>query len=218
MHLWIFNHRSTRRSDGLHHFILCFPDWTYLGLVGKADSPPIVFTPALWSGWLLPVGFFFYAVYFKHFGLLEKNWGHHSVLEGSSFNFWCPIFLRRFRSCWLCKFSLTILSAKAAEFFPTPDLLRGLRYCCRVADIHTLICWRSIWYLIFPQKVPCFLGAPNILGGTVPRLQAMSWEFLSLNYYFVLQRQTFLFGYLPCNRINLVPVFPLFSVKKERIK
>ena len=54
MHLWIFNHCSTRRSDVLHHLILRLSARTYSGLVGKADYPLVKFIPTFWCGWNLP--------------------------------------------------------------------------------------------------------------------------------------------------------------------
>ena len=58
MNLCILNHRSTHCLGGLHHLILRLPVQPYLGLFGEASSPPIVFTPSLWRGWNLLIGFF----------------------------------------------------------------------------------------------------------------------------------------------------------------
>ena len=41
MHSCIFNQRSTRCSDGLHHLILFLPARPFLGLVGEADPAPV---------------------------------------------------------------------------------------------------------------------------------------------------------------------------------
>ena len=50
---------STHFSDGLQHLILHLPVWPLSGLVGKADSPPIKFIPALWRVLHLPIVVFF---------------------------------------------------------------------------------------------------------------------------------------------------------------
>ena len=93
MHLCIFNHRLTRRSDSLHNLFLRLTAQPYSGLVDEEASPPIVFTPARWSGWHLPIGFvLFYNLYLKHLELLAKTWGLCSVLEVSPFDFWCLTF------------------------------------------------------------------------------------------------------------------------------
>ena len=68
------------------------------------------------------------------------------------------------------KFSLTVPSARLAEFFLLPDLIVRLLYYIRVDDTHPIICRRSLWDLHCPQKVHCFLGDPIILGGNAPRL------------------------------------------------
>ena len=55
-------------------FLLIVIVWIFLGLVGEVDSPPIVFTPALWRGFCLTIGFvYFYKVSFQHLGLFGEN-------------------------------------------------------------------------------------------------------------------------------------------------
>ena len=77
-------------------FILSLKVLLLLGLVGKAAYPPILFTPALFSGFHLPIGFFYlHKVSFQHFGLKKKSLGLHSVLKGSSFwSYLSNIFLK----------------------------------------------------------------------------------------------------------------------------
>ena len=118
------------------------------------------------------------------------------------------------------KFSLTVPSARAAEFFLTADLLGGLRSCHRVSDIHPIICRKSLWDICCPQKVPCFLGAPIILRGTDTRLREMSWELLSLTYFLVVHQRIRSLGIssLLSDGITLVAVFPLHYVDEEIIK
>ena len=75
MHPWMF-----------YILLLSLPVRIFLGLVGKAVSPSVVFTPALWRGSHLTIGFVdFYQVSFQHLGILAKTWGLRSVLKISSF-------------------------------------------------------------------------------------------------------------------------------------
>ena len=98
MHLCIFDHQSTRGSDGLYHLVLCLPVRTLSGLFGEADYPPVNFIPALWHGWHLPIYFYFYKGVSQHLRYLLSldyqmcpiwtvTWGIHSVIGGPfSFN------------------------------------------------------------------------------------------------------------------------------------
>ena len=45
------------------YFILRLPARPFLGLVGEAAPPLIIFTPAFWSGWYLPIKFFSFTRY-----------------------------------------------------------------------------------------------------------------------------------------------------------
>ena len=50
----------------VYPLILRFPERPFSGLVGKADSPPIYFTPEFWRVWNLPM--FFLQDVFHHLG------------------------------------------------------------------------------------------------------------------------------------------------------
>ena len=55
-------------------FLLSLPVRLFLGLVDEAASTPIVFTPALWLGFHLTIGFvYFYKVSFQYLGLFVKT-------------------------------------------------------------------------------------------------------------------------------------------------
>ena len=98
MHLFIFNHQSSRSSDRLYLLILLLRVRPYSGLVGKATYPPVKFIPSLWRGWLLPVVVYFYNVYLNTLDIFfwaSQPWliwiivqGICSDLEGY-FLFWC---------------------------------------------------------------------------------------------------------------------------------
>ena len=81
----LFYPRSTRPWM-VYKFILSFPVRLFSRLASKAASNPIVFTPDLWRGFHLTIGFvYFYKVIFQNLGLLVKTWGLWSVLKGYSF-------------------------------------------------------------------------------------------------------------------------------------
>ena len=138
---------------------------------------------------------------------------------GSSELFWClRRFWRGFQSGHQI-FSHFTFRTSWWVFLP-PNLLGGIRYFCRVADIHLIICWWSLWDPRRPQKVPYFLGAPIILGGTDTRLQAMSLEVFYLNSCITINqwRRSLEINSLFYDRIILVAVFTLQFVEKEIIK
>ena len=73
----IFDHRSTRPLDGLHYLVMCLRARPFWGLVGEADSPPILFTPTLWRVWHIFIGVFFLQVIF------QKPWPFGEKIEYS---------------------------------------------------------------------------------------------------------------------------------------
>ena len=85
-------------------------------------------------------------------------------------------------------------------FLPADPLI-GLRPFLRFYYNHLIIFWRSLWALCLPKRLPvflgillvpkrdsCFLGAPKFSVGLL-RLQAISWEVLSLSYFLFVQQQ-----------------------------
>ena len=84
----MFYSRPTRCSDGMNNLVLRLPVRPYSGLVGEAASPPVCFLISIKVGFL-PLGCCFLLGLFQHIGLLVKNWGLCSVIEGSPLNFWC---------------------------------------------------------------------------------------------------------------------------------
>ena len=147
----------------------------FLGLVGEADSTPIVFTPTSWRGFHMTIGFvYFYKVIFQHLGLLVKTWGLCSILKGYSFRYYLyNIFLLAVPKLSADFLSLEI-SSRAAEFFRPPDVLGGLRSCCWV-DPLLRSHMEGLFGLFLVPKGSLFSQGSKIIGGTAPHLRAMSW-------------------------------------------
>ena len=78
------------------------------------------------------------------------------------------------------------ISARAAEVFCLPDLLGGL-LSYRQFDILLRSCLAGFLGVFIVPKGSLFYRGSEILGGTAPRLQEMSWELFSLTYFFVVQ-------------------------------
>ena len=140
MHLWIFDHRSTRCSDGLPRLVSHFPVRTLSGLFGEADYPPVNFIPALWRGWHLPIYFYFYKVYLNTLDicflcilncvrsgqLLEVSTMLLGVLSPSMFSIfleevpkWSANFLNCFRASW--RFGTSSKNVENIEGERTPN-------------------------------------------------------------------------------------------------
>ena len=135
----------------------------------------IFFPPALWSGRHLPIGFFlFYSLYSKHLGLSAKNRGLLSVLESSPFrSSLSNIFPEAVPKLSAYFLSLAI-SARAAEVFCSPNLIGGLCSCRRV-DFLLRSHLAGFFGLFLVKKGSLLYQGSEILGGTDPHLQAMSW-------------------------------------------
>ena len=78
----------------------------------------------------------------------------------------------------------------------------------------------GLFGLLVALKGSLFYRCSGILGGTTPRLWAMSWEVLYLTYCFVVQRRRFNLRmyYLIFDGITLIATFTLHSLDEERIK
>ena len=76
------------------------------------------------------------------------------------------------------------ISAQAAEVFYPPDILGGIRSFCWV-DILLFSRLAGFFGIFLVSKGSLFYRSSEILGGTDPRLRAMSWEFFSLTSCFV---------------------------------
>ena len=169
MHLCIFYHRSMCRSDGLHHLILHFPARPFSALVGKADSPPIKFTPAFWGGWHLTISYFFYFLQ----GASSNTLAFRKNIEDSAPFLGVPLWLfvsnifgTRLRSC-----------RKIWSQFPVfSNLVSGLlRYPNRSSG-NVLAGFSTLGSL-------CDRGS-KVFWGTASLLWAMSWEAFSLRSVF----------------------------------
>ena len=78
------------------------------------------------------------------------------------------------------------ISVQSAGVFLTPDIIDGLFYCIRFA---LFLCSRlaGFFRLLLVPKGSLFSWISEILGGTAPRLRAMSWEVFSLPSCFIVQ-------------------------------
>ena len=112
-------------------FLLGLPLRLFLGSVGEAASPNIVFTPALWRGFNMTIGFvYFNKVSFQHPGILAKTWVFRSVIKGSYFRSSlsdifpeeAPKLSAKYISCQFLR--------ELLRFFLLLDLLGGLLSCC----------------------------------------------------------------------------------------
>ena len=116
-------------------FLLSLPVQIFSWLFIKSASHPIVFTPALWCGFHLTIGFvYFYKVSFQHLGILVKTWGLRSVLKG--YYYWSslsdifpeedPKLSAKYISCQFLR--------KLLKFFLPLNLLWGILSCCWVVS------------------------------------------------------------------------------------
>ena len=167
MNSCVFFHRWTHLSDGLHYLVLHFPARPLSGLVGDFASPSIVFTPALWQVWHLPIGFvLFHKVHYKHLGLLVKTWVIHSIFEGSPFRYYLSDIFPEVVPKLLADFLSLETCAQAPEVFLPSNILGILRSFLWVA---LLLCSRLAGFFgsLFSQIFPCFLGDPKLLEGLI---------------------------------------------------
>ena len=82
-------------------------------------------------------------------------------------------------------FSLS-LSARAAEGFLPYNIIRGLRSCFRVVDIHPLVWRRSFRALRDSRPLSSLRDRDSkVLGGNASRLRAILWEVLYLPSVFL---------------------------------
>ena len=159
---WVCSPQTMRILDGLHNLILHFPARPLLGLVCKADPPPIYFIPSLWRVWNLTIRFFlFLKFYSKHLGVSKRTWGLRSVLEGSPFDFWCPTFSGG-GSEVAVEFCFNVHSMRSAEVFSSAwstDHIGDICFCIQVSIFpHSRMA--VFFILCSSQKLSCFLGAP----------------------------------------------------------
>ena len=202
MKSWIFYLWLTRPSDGLHHLIKRLPARPFLGLIGEATSPPIIF--ALLLDRLESFHLFFTRCFVQNIGLLNKYRGLYSVLEDSPsiFDFRC--FLEQAPKLPANFLSLSI-SARAAEVFLPSDIFGNLQSCPKVVYIRPLV-WRCSLQVIV-DSCPLFYlygRGSKVLGRTASRLWAMSWEVFSLpSIFLVLWRRRDQWAILPSLWWNL---------------
>ena len=156
MHSFIFNNRSTHCSDSLQYLVLRLPALTYSGLVDQAASPPIFFLVCQSRLYICLFWVFnFSKVYFQHLIFLEKSWGICSVLEGSPFNFWCPVFFGggsevveknsgRFHASWI------VFPVRSHQEYPLLSMglqlsnrLYGGVYVCSCLSLSSRFSWGS---------------------------------------------------------------------------
>ena len=165
-------------------FLLSLPVQLFSGLFSKEASPPIVFTPALWRGFHLTIGFvYFYKVSFQHIGLLAKTWGLRPVLKGSSF--WsslsdifpeeAPKLSAKYISCQFMR--------ELLKFFLMLGLLGGLLSCCWVVShVQTGQSLEGSDPLLrVPLMVQCL---QHFSDNTVFWLQAAYCKVCCLNYFY----------------------------------
>ena len=222
MHSCIFNPRFTRHSDGLHHLILRLRAWPYLGLVGEAAPSPLSLHLLSGAAGLYPLGLFCFT------RCISNTLAFRRILEDSA------LFLRVTLSIFdvrrfpeeapelPAKFLSLSLPRELVSFFSSAwstNNLGSLWYCRRV-DIFLFSHMSGFFGFLLVPKVSLFSWGSEILGGTALRLRAMSWEFFSLAYCFVIQWQISFPGlsYLLSRGLTLVAGFPLHSLEEERIK
>ena len=122
-----------------------------------------MFTPALWCGWDMPIGFvLFYKVYYKHLGLSAKTWGLRSILGGSPFNFFC-LALSGGVSEFVGKFSL-VFPARYGFLVP-PNIFGSLRSCRRFFQSYgRSFCGAPVGSILATWSVSPFHGSPLTKG------------------------------------------------------
>ena len=162
-------------------FLLSLPVRIFLGLVGEVDSPPVVFTPILWCGFNLNIGFvYFYKVSFQHIGILVNIWGLCSFLKGPCFRYYLsnilleedPKLTEKYISCQYLREML--------RFFLLLDLLGSLlSYFRVVSDVWTVQSIEgSAPFLRVPlmvlchqkSRINCVLTASGVLGRLLTEL------------------------------------------------
>ena len=160
MHSCIFHHRSTRRSGGLHYLVLRFPARPFLGLVGEADSPPIMFTPTLWRGWHMPIGFFFKQVVFQTHSTFFENLRTTLHSWGSPFLIFFVRHSSRGGSKVVGWFSLTGNFLLLLSFPSTQSYRRSLLLFMG-CSFTPLLSGGFLQALVCPKRFPVFSGLLN---------------------------------------------------------
>ena len=64
--------KSIHVCGGKNNLVLRFPERPFSGLVVEATSPPIIFAPAIFHGWIMPIIFIFTILLVQHLDL-ESN-------------------------------------------------------------------------------------------------------------------------------------------------
>ena len=176
IHSWIFNHRSTCRSDGLHNLVLRLSVRTYLGLFSEVSYPPIQFMVSI-------------TVVFFSLGLF---WFTSCI--PNTLAFWINIedpalFLRVPLSIFSVRFfpeEALKLPAKFLSLSIQRNLLRlfsSAWYINHIVSIHSFFrvdiflcsCMASFPRLLIFLKGPLFSQGSEMLEGNPLHLQAMSW-------------------------------------------
>ena len=133
-----FFYPRSKRPWMVYILLLSFPLRIFLRLVGKAASPPIVFTPALWGGFHLTIEFvYFYKVSFQHLGILEKLEDSAPLSRVIIFGLLCPTFFRRRLRSFQQNISPANLCARCwgfpfrSIFFSVSSLVVGFQPCLK---------------------------------------------------------------------------------------
>ena len=204
-------------SDGLHIY-LALVRAALLGVVRWGGfSSHIVHTCPLAR--MASEHWFFNNMYYKHLGHSSKTWGLRSILEGSILM--SDVFRRRIRSCqqisFHCPFRVSywyfFLHLIHQSSCCYPPLLPGWSFS-------PLSSGGFLGARDRPKKGSLFSRGYNLLVGTSPRLQSMSWEVFYLPYCFLIKWQRIYIGIssMISNELILVVLFPLNYVEEERIK
>ena len=179
MHSCIFYHRSTRPRK-VCIFVLHLQARPLLGLVGKADYPPIKFTPAFWRGWHFSIFCLLQVLLKQHLGYLlvlnyqpcllwTVSWGLLSLLEDLLIAQCSRHFRRELQSCcWFFKEFLRNLDCFYHPIFSGVSAL--------VAGLSTVLplVWRRFCGIFFVHQFPVMTGDLRLSARTALQPQATS--------------------------------------------
>ena len=216
MQSFIFNHRSTHHSDGLHNLVLRLPAMPYLGLVGEMDPTPVKFTTAFWCGWrLTSLGLFIFTRCIPTPCIFD--WDGFPTVSN------LDIYLRALLRYWgsfsfsmsltflegVLKWSANISSRSRAIylhcFIPHyPPIISVVSTLVARLLFYSALIWRVSSGSCLSQKVPCFLGAPKFLKELLCACEIFPGTFSPCLIFNFFSYEEGLLGYPPCSVTGLL--------------
>ena len=185
MHLCIFDHRLTRRSDGLHILVLRLPERLFLRLqVRRLLLPYSLYPPSRESG-ICPLGLFCFTRFIPKTQPFGENFRTplHSLgfyfqfLLSNVFQRKLRSFLQIFYSCFrrfLKRGSVDVeklvglLHARWIRFSLPVSL--GVSTIVSVLYYHHTLVWRSFIWVLCPLFSTFSWGFSEVLGSTSPQI------------------------------------------------